>query len=457
MPNRDPSLNDVQRQELGRYFQKWRSSLREYAQLGAGQRNEINMQPSNVSAVRPSNKAQTPFIIEVVPPDVFPDPDNVYAPVEFNLEDHTTRLGGYRALTQDEDADSVFDSGGNIEQEPRDFLDNMGVRQRLFNDSTRRLERDLDRINRPMVGHREEVRDTVMEESREVQESRNPGDPVRLLRRQIQHMRQLEPLVMYVNPAEFSVSYQHVISDGNRTRNGFTIEHWGLEQPTISASGSIGATYISKDLANGKKGGGVTRTLRRGSAAFQEFMSLFNAYKNNAYIFNMDRRISMVGAVKIYYDDFIYTGSFDSFSISEAEDQPYTLEYSFDFVVRFEHRIDPHESDDMTFAPSEVDPDQQLFQPDEVDFDIGGEDDDEMTFTPEEVEQAMEEQQRLDDILAEFDESEIAGDLAGGLAELTEGLSDEEIQEVNEQVAQQMFGKSLDALSDAEREAMGID
>ncbi len=291
MVNRDPSLNDVQRQELGRYFQKWRSSLREYAQLGAGQRNEFNLQPSNVSAVRPANKAKVPFIIELVPPDVFPDPNNVYAPVLFNLEDHDTRLGGYKSLREDREADSVFDSGGHVQQAVRDAVDSISIRRRTFTESTRRLERELDRINRPMVGHRDEVRDTVLEESREVQESRNPSDPVHLLRRQIQWMRNLEPLVMYVNPSEFSVSYQHVISDGNRTRNGFTVEHWGLEQPTISASGTIGATYISKDLGNGKKGGGVTRTLRRGSAAFQEFMSLFNAYKNNAYIFNQDRRI----------------------------------------------------------------------------------------------------------------------------------------------------------------------
>ena len=447
MSDQNPSLNDVQRGELGRYFEKWRSSLREYAQLGAGQRNEINMQPSNVASVRPSNRAKVPFIIEVVPPDVFPDPDNVYASHTFNLEDHNTRLGGYKSLSEEDGEESVFDEGGLVEQEPRDFLDDRVTTLRTFDDSTERMERELDRINRPIVGHREEVRDTVMEESREVQESRNPGDPVRLLQRQIQHMRQLDPLVMYVNPSEFSVSYQHVISDGNRTRDGFTIEHWGLEQPTISASGTIGAAYVSKDLGNGKKGGGVTRTLRKGSAAFQEFMSLFNAYKNNSYIFNQDRRISMVGSVKIYYDDFIYTGSFDSFSISEAEDQPHTLEYSFDFVVRFEHRIDPHlDPDEMFFAPSEADPDQDLFEPDEINIPETIEIDEPLDIVP--MDELTDEELAIRD---DFDQDEF-------LAVLSEAVNETDDQdELNQRLSQEMFGRDFDELSAIERELLGVE
>ncbi len=161
--------------------------------------------------------------------------------------------------------------------------------------------------------------------------------------------------------------------------------------------------------------------------------------------------------MKIYYDDYIYTGSFDSFSITESEDQPHTLEYSFDFVVRFEHRIDPHiDPDEMVFAPSEVDPDHRLFEPDEVEFTVETEEDDETVATPEELDEIVEEQQALEDIREEFGD-DVIGDTVTGLQGLSDEMTEEEFEQLEREAIQRLFGKDPEQLTDIEREAIGMD
>lgn len=197
------------------------------------------------------------------------------------------------------------------------------------------LEDQLDTVTQ----RRQRIADIYQEASDTITERRGLGANEANIRRQVEVMKNLPPLVMYVNPESFSVSYQHLISDGDRGRDGFIVEHWGLEQPTISASGKIGGAYISTVGSNGRAAGGLTRALRRNSAAFQSFMSLYHSYRNNSYIFNDDGKISLLGSVKIFYDDTIYTGTFESFTIQETEDSPFDLSYSFAFTVRFEDKI----------------------------------------------------------------------------------------------------------------------
>lgn len=219
-----------------------------------------------------------------------------------------------------------------------DFLESLKDRYLKVRTSGSKARIQFEDSLEDITKRRKEVVDIYAQRSEAMQERRNPAANEAFLKSQIALYKLLPPLMMYVNPSEFSVSYAHVLSDGNKGRNGNIIEHWGLEQPVISASGTIGAAYITS-TKNGKATGGVTNKLRRGSASFQSFMSLYQAYRNNAYLYNYDKRIAMMGAVQIFYGETVYTGSFDSFSIQESEDSPYSLAYSFSFTVRFEDKI----------------------------------------------------------------------------------------------------------------------
>lgn len=348
----DESLNDLQQGEIRRYFQRTRSNLFEYGVLEHEHNYSFHQTPSVHQAVEYKKDPLIPMMIALIPPDVYPSghfitkevpaPQDVNVrPVKFKNADGLvdSEVSGNRVSTESDDIFIQTDVSLSSEEGSAEYLTSLKDRYQSFRANAKRADTQIDDHNQPIVIGRDEVKDTLPEKNKSVKIAREPHPNEDYLKGQIEAMRQLPPLVLYVNPTEFSVSYQHVIADGDRGRDFHIIEHWGLQQPTINASGQIGATYIDSTNGRGQKTGGVTRALRRESAAYQHFMNLFQIYKNNAYIFNVHHRISMLGSVKIFYDDAIYTGSFDSFSISEAEDKPYSLEYNFQFTVRFEERV----------------------------------------------------------------------------------------------------------------------
>ena len=159
------------------------------------------------------------------------------------------------------------------------------------------------------------------------------------------------PLQLLVNPQSFKLSSEKIISDGGFTREGPIIEHWGEQQDKIEASGKL-AAFMAIDanppVASGPTGGGpgLTRVARNYSASYQNFLSLYLLYRNNGGLYvkgledNLLTRLSLVGSIYIYYDSVLYIGSFDSFSITETDSNPYSLEYSFQFTVRAAFMLD---------------------------------------------------------------------------------------------------------------------
>lgn len=168
----------------------------------------------------------------------------------------------------------------------------------------------------------------------------------------IETMRNAPPLRFLVNPSTFSVRSEKITSDGNWTRNGPIIEHWGENQDKIEASGKV-AAFFAIDANSPNKdadgGPGLTRGARQYSAGYQNFLSLYMLYRNNANVYSIGsdpsgretyRSLSMVGSMYIFYDDTLYFGSFDSFNVTELNAAPYTLEYNFQFTVRATFLLD---------------------------------------------------------------------------------------------------------------------
>lgn len=162
-------------------------------------------------------------------------------------------------------------------------------------------------------------------------------------------MRNTPPLRLLVNPKTFKVSSEKIVADGNWTRNGPIVEHWGDGQDKIDFSGKI-AAFMAIDANSPREdneGGspGLTRAARNYSASYQNFLSMWMLYRSNAglYTYGLDAksasgsqwaRLSMVGSIYIYYDDILYFGSFDTFDVTESETSPYSLEYNIQFTVR---------------------------------------------------------------------------------------------------------------------------
>jgi len=165
----------------------------------------------------------------------------------------------------------------------------------------------------------------------------------------LDRMRTTPPLRLLVNPTSFKISSEKVVSDGNFTREGPVIEHWGEQQDKMSLSGKLAAFFAidsvpSSNQENMGGGPGLTRVARQYSASYQNFLSLYLLYRNNGGLYvnsladtlktNLLARLSLVGSIYIYYDNTLYIGSFDTFDVTENDSAPYSLEYNIEFTVR---------------------------------------------------------------------------------------------------------------------------
>lgn len=173
----------------------------------------------------------------------------------------------------------------------------------------------------------------------------------------LEAMANTPPLRMLINPQSFKVNSEQTITDGNWSRHGPIIEHWAEGQDKLEASGRIGA-FFAADALN-SNGPGMTRTARNFSASYQNFLSLYHLYRNNAGIFLPDdadtisgqkMNLAMAGSIYIYYDHTLYIGSFDSFTITETDSAPFTLEYNYSFTVRATFMLDAVEDSRYTYG-----------------------------------------------------------------------------------------------------------
>jgi hypothetical protein len=174
----------------------------------------------------------------------------------------------------------------------------------------------------------------------------------------LETMKAMPPLRMLINPTQFSVQAEKVISDGNQSRDGFIIEHWGDGQDKIEGSGVVSGFY-SVDI-NDARAPGLGRTARTWSASFQNFLSLWLLYRNNGGMWLPENKesiktyLSVLGSIYIYYDGVLYFGSFDSFDLTETDDKPHSLEYSFSFTVRAWFLLDRQDEGDFGYGAANL-------------------------------------------------------------------------------------------------------
>ena len=165
----------------------------------------------------------------------------------------------------------------------------------------------------------------------------------------VEQMAKTPPMRMLINPTSFKVGGTKIINDGNFGRNGPIVQHWGDDRDKIDVSGKLAGFYAMD--SNNLESPGLTRMARNFSASYANFLSLYLIYKNNGEIWlnespdplaktSKPDNMALVGSVYILYDSTLYIGSFETFSITETDESPFTLEYSFGFSVRQSFLLD---------------------------------------------------------------------------------------------------------------------
>lgn len=163
------------------------------------------------------------------------------------------------------------------------------------------------------------------------------------LQRQIQKIADTPPLLFLINPTEFSRQFQATVDSSAVSRYGRITQQWIEKPSTITSSGVTAAQYV----VNAEGAGGLTTQNRVHSVSYQNLLSLTGIYKNNGIIFADGGRVGahigvpiLAFSVYIYYDNNIYIGSFDSFSIKDEATKPHNMSYDFTFNVRYEETVD---------------------------------------------------------------------------------------------------------------------
>jgi outer membrane biogenesis lipoprotein LolB len=163
---------------------------------------------------------------------------------------------------------------------------------------------------------------------------------------QLSNMLAMEPLTLLVNPTEMTVTHARIQTYQQRGRNGYIFEAWGADRPTISFSGSTaGFVAGAPDPSNGyaaqvdlttTTASGYQSAARLDSAAWQNFMALYQFYRNNGYIYDTiggSEAHLFIGSVAIDYDQFTYVGNIDSFEFTFDAQSPHRVDFNMEFHV----------------------------------------------------------------------------------------------------------------------------
>lgn len=141
-------------------------------------------------------------------------------------------------------------------------------------------------------------------------------------------------LTLQINPESLDFKFSPRVSESrvrwtNQRDSGYILQTHHDELDILSVSGQSALFYTDK---------GLTSVERRRTIAWENIQKLVAIYRNNGMNFNsqMGKGMSViesVGRVHIIYDEVLYSGSFDSFNLSEAAEKPFNLNFSFDFRV----------------------------------------------------------------------------------------------------------------------------
>lgn len=143
------------------------------------------------------------------------------------------------------------------------------------------------------------------------------------------------PLVLLINPETLDTKFTPKVSESrvrwsNKSSSSYILQVHHDELDTLAASGKS-AMFMTNE--------GITSADRTRTLAYENIQQLIAIYRNNGMNFNRrpnrngQNYIESVGRVTITYDNFVYRGSFESFSLNEVQEKPFNYEFSFEYKV----------------------------------------------------------------------------------------------------------------------------
>lgn len=171
--------------------------------------------------------------------------------------------------------------------------------------------------------------------------------------------RRILTMRLIVNPRDIQIG-QVWMANNTYTRAGWVTTLWGRQQSTISANGQSAAFYLANDgfrqavnaagepavnLQDQTVNEGLVNIRRKNSIGFINLQTLVAFFKNNGAYFMEDpkeqtiykdgtnRVIYVVDSVLITYGGNEFLGSFNSFTLDEAGEDPYSIDYNFEYVI----------------------------------------------------------------------------------------------------------------------------
>lgn len=162
-------------------------------------------------------------------------------------------------------------------------------------------------------------------------------------------------LVCHVNPSQLSFSYQKKVSR-TPTIGGWVEYYWGDEPYTITLDMSSGG-FIRLGSGLSNTTGAVTSLQserpntpsanhtfgidlggnRRQTIAYDKYLDLLALFHNNGSIYDSRGYVTLQGRIKMNFDGGEWYGWFQSFSVSETAETPFT--FKLNMVMQIEREV----------------------------------------------------------------------------------------------------------------------
>ena len=139
-----------------------------------------------------------------------------------------------------------------------------------------------------------------------------------------------------INPSQMQVT-RTVLDEQGMTRAGWQIGVWGEDSVQISLTGKTAGQYWSF---------GITDKYEQYTESYRNLMQLQMVFENNGYWFEgeqlnegplaadfLRRRIKMHSDVELIVGNFIWSGMFDTLTISQNAETPFLLDFTISFVA----------------------------------------------------------------------------------------------------------------------------
>jgi len=141
-------------------------------------------------------------------------------------------------------------------------------------------------------------------------------------------------LVLHANPQSLKVKYSKNVTR-IQTRGGFVEQHWG-DAPTNldleAVTGGFMRLYSGlSNITSTKYGGG-----RRETIAYDKYLDLLALFQNNGSVFDARGNIVLQGIIKVTFDEGVWLGWFQTFTVTESADKSYMFDMSASFTVHKE-------------------------------------------------------------------------------------------------------------------------